>query len=256
MLLKRDDRVVRWVLVMLLAGIAGCASLPSLGRDDRQAEYHYQMGVSYLAENNVTGALVELTQAEKIAPERTDILYHLGLAYFRRGKYETAAEKFSRAILLKPDFSAARNELAVTFMELKRWDDAIAQLRLVLDDIFFPGQGAATINLGLAHFGKGEYQKALEIFRKYVVENPSDPRGHLNLGRVYLAMERLDPALSSFDRALSLAPDYAMAHYQRALVLLRQKRIDEAKGSFAEVIRILPDSEIAQLSREHLDLLK
>lgn len=250
------ESLIRGVVILLFFSLAGCASITPLGRDDKQVEYHYQMGVSYLAENNVTGALVELTQAERLAPERTDVLYYLGLAYFRRGKYELAAEKFSRAILLKPDFSTARNELAVTYLEMKRWDDAISQLKLVLDDIFFPAQEAATVNLGLAYFGKGDFSRALEIFRKYVVENPSDPRGHLHLGRVYLATDRLDTALSSFDRAISLAPDYGMAHYQRALTLMKQGKIDEAKGSFAEVIRLIPDSEIGQLSREHLDILK
>lgn len=249
-------RAVRHLLALSLLTAAGCTTLGRIGEDGKQAEYHYQMGVSSLVENNVTGALVELTQAERLAPERTDVLYHLGLAYFRKGKLDLAAEKFTAAIRLKPDFSAARNELAVTFLEMKRWDDAISQLRIVLDDIFFSNHAAATINLGLAYFGKGDYPKALEVFRKHLTDNPSDPRGHLNIGRVYLALDRTELAAASFQRAITLFPDYAMAHYQLALVHLRAKEIDAARRSFAEVIRIAPDTEIGHLSREHLDSLK
>ena len=70
---------------------AGCAT-GEAGR--KKASYHYQMGLSYLGENNFTGALVELTEAEKLDPENPELLNYLGFAYYRKNKFELAEQKY------------------------------------------------------------------------------------------------------------------------------------------------------------------
>lgn len=222
----------------------------------KQASYHYQMGQSYLAENNVTRALVELTEAEKLDPDNPELLSNLGLAYFRKNKFDIAEQKYLKAIALKPDYSEVRNRLGVNYMEMKRWDDAIYQLRLVTEDIFFSDQEAASINLGLAYFGKGDYPKALSVLRSVVGAYSGNPRGRLHLGRVYFALDKVDLAIAEYRKAVDIYGDYASAYYNLGLAYLKQKDYRAARGAFREVLRIAPDSEMGQLSREYLDSLK
>jgi len=221
-----------------------------------RAVYHYQMGQSYYAENNFTGALQEYSEAEKLTPKDPALLNDLGLAYFRKGRYDLAEAKYLKAIGLKPQFSEARNNLGVNYLEMKRWDDAIAQFKLVQDDLFYPGQAAAAINLGLAFLGKGDYPQALSVLRAEVARNPGDARARVQLGRVYFAMERTELAVEEYLKALAANRSYANGYYYLALAQVKLKEVPAAKGSFKEVIRIAPDSEIGQLSREYLDLLK
>jgi Tfp pilus assembly protein PilF len=221
-----------------------------------EAAYHYQMGVSHLAEGNNQSALIELAKAERLDPENPELLHYLGMAYFRKGKFELAEEKYLKAIQLKPDYTAVRNELGVDYLEMRRWDDAINQLKLVTDDIFFPDQAAANINLGLAYYGKGDFNKALNILRAAVVSNPSDPRARLHLGKVYFALDKIDLAINEYRKAIDIVPEYANAYYHLALAQLKNKDTASALTSFAQVIRIAPDTEIGHLSREHLDTLK
>lgn len=242
-----------WALLSLSLLNAGCA----MGEAARKkASYHYQMGLSYLGESNVTGALVELTEAEKLNPDDPELQNYLGLAYYRKNKFEIAERKYLRAIALKPGYSEARNNLGVDYLELKRWDDAIYHLKMVTDDIFYQNQESANINLGLAYFGKGDYPKALSVLRSLVGNNPRNPRARVSLGKVYLSLDKAELAIMEFKRAVELHRDYANAHYNLGLATLKAKDNKAAVAAFREVVRIAPDSEIGQLSREYIDLLK
>lgn len=214
------------------------------------------MGLSHLGENNVTAALVEFTEAEKINPDDPELQNYLGLSYYRKGKFDLAEQSYLKALALKPNYSEVRNNLGVDYLEMKRWDDAIQQLKLVTEDIFYQNQDSAQINLGLAYFGKGDYLKALSVLRLVVSGNPRDPRGRLNLGRVYFALDKTDLAIEEFKKAVELYKDYTNAYYNLGLAYLKIKDNSQATAAFKEVLRISPDSEMGQLSREYLDLLK
>jgi tetratricopeptide (TPR) repeat protein len=241
------------MLALSLLFLSGCSL--SAAQKNRSV-YHYQMGQSFYAENNFTGALQEFSEAEKLTPKDPLLLNNLGLTFFRKARYDLAEAKYLRALKIKPDYSEARNNLGVNYLEMKRWDDAIAQFKLVQDDIFFQGQESAVINMGLAHLGKGDYPQALSVLRAAVGRNPRDPRTRLHLGRVYFAMGKTELALDEYSKSLQLNRSYANAYYYLGLAQVKLKESAAAKSAFKEVVRIAPDSEIGQLSREYLDLLK
>lgn len=245
------------ITLMLLLGITGCAS----GRDQQfgksdPAAYHYQMGLSYLGERNYTSALVELTEAEKLDPDNPDLLYNLGMAYIGKRRPDLAEPRLQKAIMLKPHNSAARNDLGVAYLELKRWDSAIQQFKIAKDDIFYEGSENATINLGLAYLGKGDYPKAQEELRAVAAVNPRNPVVHLSLGRVLFAMEQTEQALTEYKKALTIYNDYGAAHYYAGLAYLKLNNMSAARASFKEAVRIMPDTEMGRSSQEYLDLLK
>ncbi len=214
------------------------------------------MGQSYLGENNVTGALIEFTEAEKIDPDNYELQNYLGLVYFKKNKLEISEKKYLKAIALKPDYSGARNNLAVTYLEMKKWDDAIYQLKLVTEDIFYQNQTDAGINLSLGYYGKGDFKLALATLRPLASAAPMDPRIRVYIGRVYYATDKIDLAISEYRKGIELYPDYILAHYNLAQAVMRKGDKKTAAKHFREVVRIAPDSEMANLSREYLDLLK
>jgi len=246
-------RPIPFMLAVVLLSASGCAL--SQGEKNRSI-YHLQMGQSFYAENNFTGALLEFSEAEKLTPKDPELLNQLGLTYFRKGRFDLAEAKYLKALDQRPRFSEARNNLGVNYLEMKRWDDAIVQFKTVQDDIFYQGQESAVINLGLAHLGKGDYPQALAVLRGAVGRNGSDPRTRLHLGRVYFSMERTELAIEEYRKALQLNSSYASAYYHLGLAQVKLKDSEAARSAFNAVVRIVPDSEIGQLSREYLDLLK
>jgi Tfp pilus assembly protein PilF len=245
------------ITLLLLICIAGCAS----GRDQQfgksdPAAYHYQMGLSYLGERNYTSALVELTEAEKLDPDNPELLYNLGMAYIGKRRPDLAEQRLQKAIMLKPNNSAARNDLGVAYLELKRWDSAIQQFKIVKDDIFYENSENATINLGLAYLGKGDYPRALEELRTVAAGNRRNPIIHLSLGRVWFAMEKTEQAIAEYKKALEIYNEFGAAHFYIGQAYLKLNNIAAARASFKEAVRIMPDSDMGRSSLEYLDLLK
>jgi len=220
------------------------------------AAYHYQMGLSYLGERNFTGALVELTEAEKLDPDNPELLYRLALAYIGKKRPDQAEKRLLRALKLKTNFSAARNDLGYAYLELKRWDDAIQQFKIAKDDLFYENSENATINLGLAYLGKGDYTKALDELQGIAKLNQRNPVIHLSMGRVWFAMDKTDQAVAEYHKALAIYKDYGAAYYYLGLALLKLNKIAEARSAFNEVLRIFPESDLGRASRNYLDLTK
>ena len=245
------------ITLILLICIAGCAT----GRDQQfgksdPAAYHYQMGLSYLGERNYTSALIELTEAEKLDPDNPELLYNLGMAYIGKRRPDLAEQRLQKAILLKPNNSAARNDLGVAYLELKRWDSAIQQFKIVKDDIFYENSENATINLGLAYLGKGDYPKALEELRAVAAGNRRNPIIHLSLGRVLFAMEKTEQAITEYKKALEIYNEFGAAYFYIGQAYLKINNVAAARASFREAVRIMPDTDMGRSSLEYLDLLK
>jgi len=243
--------------LLLLLTISGCASMRSQSiTKPNPAAYHYQMGLSYLGERNYSSALFELTEAEKLDSDNPDVLYNLGLAFIGKRRPDLAEAKFLRALKLRPGFSVARNDLGVAYLDLKRWESAIQQFKIVRDDLFYENNENASINLGLAYLGNGNYDKALDVLHSVSAQNPRNPVVHLSLGRVWFAMDKSDQAIIEYRKALAIYGDYGAAHYYLGQVQLKQNRIDAARSSFKEAVRLIPDTELGRAALGYLDLIK
>jgi type IV pilus assembly protein PilF len=241
------------LFLLMVVTLSACA----LGESSRkEAVYHYQMGLSYLGEKNFTSALVELVEAEKLNPDDPEVLNSLGWAYYQKDKFVIAEQKFLKAISIKPDYSLARYNLGLTYMAMKEWDDALKQFKLVADDIFSPGQQAATVMMGKVYNEKGDHGKALDIFRSLVASNPGSPAARFNLARTYHAMGKTDLAIEEYKKSIMLGKDNGDAYYYLGLIYLQNRNKEAAASAFKEVVRTAPDSEIGLLSREHLESLK
>jgi type IV pilus assembly protein PilF len=243
--------------ILLLLTVSGCMSGRGQGNTKpNPASYHYQMGLSYLGERNYSSALFELTEAEKLDPENPDVLYNLGMAFIGKKRPDLAEAKLLKAILLKPDFSVARNDLGVAYLDLKRWDSAIQQFKIVKDDLFYGNSENASINLGLAYLGKGDYPKALEELQAVAAQNPRNPVVRLSLGRVWFAMDKIEQAIAEYTKALEIYRDYGAAYCYLGQALLKLNRINDARAAFKEAVRLIPDSELGRAALGYLDLIK
>ena len=250
-------RVFYSIVALSLLVASGCVSVRGQNSiKPNPASYHYQMGLSYLGERNYSSALFELTEAEKLDPENPEVLYNLGMAFIGKRRPDLAEAKFLKAILLKPGYSTARNDLGVAYLELKRWDSAIQQFKIVKDDLFYENGENATINLGLAYLGKGDYPKALEELQAAAAMNTNNPIVRLSLGRVLFAMDKIDQAITEYNKALGIYKEYGAAYYYLGQAQLKLNRIDAARASFKEAVRLVPETEPGRAALGYLELLK
>ena len=101
---------------------------------------------------------------------------------------------------------------------------------------------------------RGDPARALQLFRRYVALEPSDPWGYMALGDAFARSGSYGDALRSYDDALRLAPDERDAVIGRARVLARAGRTDAAVAGYRHWLDANPSDAEAwgELGRQRL----
>jgi tetratricopeptide (TPR) repeat protein len=117
---------------------------------------------------------------------------------------EKAVAAYQKAVDASPDHTAARNNLAQTLIELRRYPEALGHLEeLRRRGMSFPG---SYMSLAETYLATGQPDKAREALTSYVSAHPDSSAGLENLGFFELMQGETDEALASFDKAAALAP--------------------------------------------------
>lgn len=110
---------------------------------------------------------------------------------------------------------------------------------------------------GLQFSLKGEYEAAIEEYKKSLEFNPSIPEVHNNLGFAYLDKGDIDDAIAEQKRALELNPDLANGYYGLALALEKKNDIDGAINAWKSYLNLAqPHSRWWIKAKERLDNLE
>jgi Tfp pilus assembly protein PilF len=240
---------------MLFAG--GCAS--SKAKDE--AALHARIGTALLQQGHYPDALRELLVAEKLDSRNALIQNNLGLAYFLREKYKLSAEHIARAIDLDPKYSEARNNYGRVLIELGRYDDAIAQLRIVLADLTYNDPAKALVNLGLAQFRKGDFQQARSTFAKAIQTNRDNCLAQTLYGRSLFEMGQFSQAANALDNANIVChsnnqPGFDEPQYFSGLAYYKLGNTSSAVSRMEDVVKFYPDGKYAKKAEDLLKLMK
>jgi tetratricopeptide (TPR) repeat protein len=191
-------------------------------------------------------------QRVRAGPRSTDEMGQLWLEVVPRRPEDAAllnAEFVRRMVLTNiaaaelnartdPRSAAARNQLAITYLQVRRVADALAQLEeaVRLD----PADAEARSNLGTVLQAQGRIAEGTEHLRTAVRLAPKDDRVRFNLGAGLLAAGQADAALREFETAARLNPDNADAHFNLAVILGPRNRLDEAIAHLERVVELNP----------------
>lgn len=155
------DRTER--ALVMLAGAAALAVGPAVStlelrlRTELNPLYHAALSA---VESEPSAAVIgQLEEARGASPEDRDLVYLLGPARKRAGRYEEAAELYRRVLAAHPGDAVASNNLANIEFVRGHYDPARARYRAGTDSGAAPGIVATSYyNLSLAHLQKFEYQ--------------------------------------------------------------------------------------------------
>ena len=93
---------------------------------------------------------------------------------------------------------------------------------------------------------RGQFDEALNCYRKALESEPNYADAHSNLGGTLTKLGRFDEALAECRKALEIDPNYTDARNNLGMTLSECGRADEAIPLFREVLAIKPDSVSAQ----------
>ncbi|RVQ65174.1 tetratricopeptide repeat protein [Croceicoccus ponticola] len=142
----------------------------------------------------------------------------------RIGRYRDAETLLRRALELAPDFTAARSNLALVLYRTNRPADAIEQLdRVAIED----SDDLSYSNLRAAALGRvGEYEEALEIYRRVLASMPDQPKVWMSFGHMLKTVGKPEEAIAAYRRAIDLRPHLGEVWW--SLANLKTLRFDDA----------------------------
>jgi tetratricopeptide (TPR) repeat protein len=160
---------------------------------------------------------IKLRAAVEADPASAQDLNALGVLLVQTGRAEEAVAQFEKAAELKPDFAAARANLAGALAKLGRLDEALVQLRQAL--AADPAYAPAHYNLGLVLSQRGDAQGAIREWRSAIDLDPKYAEAHVSLGDALYAQGRTAEALAHWRAGLELQPNDPPALRRVAWVL-------------------------------------
>jgi tetratricopeptide (TPR) repeat protein len=129
-------------------------------------------------------------------------------------------------VRVSPGDPLARNYLATKYLQARRVDEAVAQLREALR--LNPRDAEAHSNLASAYQAQGRLLDAVHEARVAVSLKPSDDRVHFNLANALNAAGASTEAIDEFGRAVTLNSDNADAHFNLGVLLGARNQIADA----------------------------
>ena len=105
---------------------------------------------------------------------------------------------------------------------------------------------------GNRNYSDGNYDKALELYREALEENPDSPAIRFNLGDAQFKKEEMEDAADSFSRALqSEDPGIkSRAQYNLGNSLYRQGKLQESLSAYREALKVAPGDRDAKHNLE------
>jgi Flp pilus assembly protein TadD len=173
----------------------------------------------------------------EVVPRRPEDAALLNAEFVRR-MVRTNLDRAELNVRIDPRSAAARNQLAILYLQMRRVADAQAQLEeaLRLDS----GDAEVHSNLGTVLQAQGRINEGTQHLRTAVRLAPKDDRVRFNLGSGLIAAGQGDAALREFETAVRLNPDNADAHFNLAMILGPRNRLDEAIAHLTRVVELNP----------------
>ncbi len=238
----------------LLFYVVACTSVEHRDKSN-DAKYHYLMGVSALNENNPADALREFMLAEQFDQRDPEIQAGLAEAYLRKEAFQKAEQHYIEALKLSDYEPKYYNNLGVLYLNMQRFDDAIANFRLAADNLLFDRPEVSWTGIGFAEFQKQNYPAAERAYKEAVDLNNRYYQAHFRLGELYYVQGRPVEAIDRFSRSVELVPNFAEGYYWLGLTYMKIEELSKAKLAFQDVVRLSPQSERARIAQKYLAIL-
>ncbi len=180
-------------------------------------------------------------------PESTKSQIHelklAAISYSKLKDYKKAEKSIRKALELKPDSNNLNHELAKIFLRSEDYEQALKILhnldyRIKKKDILYK-------DIGLAYFGMGKLEKALDFSVKSLKQNHNYIEAHFLKGKTLRETGKYEEAIIEFDKILEQNSKHRDSLYQKGKIFHVLGNYREALDLFDKVLDFRPrDNEV------------
>lgn len=179
-----------------------------------------------------------------------------GIENYKKGLYSKAIRDLNAGLLESPSPSAeAHYYLGASLNKVGQFEQAIEAFKKALE--IKPDYSQVFMDLGIAYHNRKNYSEALSNFNKAIYADPGNGAALFFQGLALQGLKKVDQAINSFNTAGSMDPDFEqLAKFNIGLLKYKAKQFEEAKVQFEACIKANPESNTASSAREFLGLIE
>lgn len=145
----------------------------SLGLDPNQADCYSNLGIIFKDRGKLDEAVVAYQHAIALNPDHANAHSNLGVLLKAQGKTVEAEAAYRAAIRVNPEHADAYHNLGILLAGQKRTRESVVCYCKAIT--LNPQHAEARILLALAHCTLGQRETAVDIFRRWLDEEPENP---------------------------------------------------------------------------------
>ncbi len=204
--------------------------------DPKMSEAFLNLGI-LLTQKDPAAAIGPLRKAVDLLPAQSRPRFLLGYALERSGDIPGAAESYEAALRLDPRDVQTVVHLGNLYYGLKKYPEAEAKFRSVLDSQAKSAQALLGVAQSLDAQKKPE---AAAAYRDYLAVNSNDARARTRLIHLLLEQQQYDGALAELDRADAGKPPTLDSLRARADIQIAQKKWDDSIITLRKALALAP----------------
>ena len=197
-----------------------------------------------------TGLLSEITswkdrviieqEGNRWLPSAGELMAYMeeGQDLFDQRKYREAMQVFKKAVELKPNYDAAWRMIGACYHQMGEYESAMEYYKKALSH---DETDETYYLMGVTMYELGRYEDEISYYRKALEINSENIKALNNMGTTLYTLRRFDEALSCYDRVLNIDPNDEKVWNNRGVTLKKLGRIDEALKSFERAIELRRD---------------
>lgn len=198
------------------------------------------LGLSCSELNQLDEAITALQKAHKLAPDRAEVDFNLGLLYWRRGDIGKAKQAYKDGFVLAPGDPGALQNYASLLMKTGESDKAIAPLLLLRNTTGLALQ--ARVSLIECYLKANQRESAERELDDLLQSHLAGTEEQTKIAAVLIEDDDLEAAGKVLQRSLQVDAKQPKAYAALGLVFLNQKQYKKAADSFESAVRLEPDS--------------
>ena len=208
---------------------------PIREKDPKMYVIPYMLGEAALRQGKSEQAKTQLQEAVKLAPDFDQAMTALALALHAEGDNAGAQHWLNEALKRNSENYRAWYELGA----IQRTSDPSAAANAFSKALAIqPNFAPAERDLGMLRFDQKDYSGAAQHLSRAVDLDPADSRSYNYLGICYSRMSQFSKAVASYQKALQLAPDLAEAHLNLSYAYQHLNRSQDAQREAQTACRL------------------
>ncbi|MFQ5416752.1 MAG: tetratricopeptide repeat protein [Myxococcota bacterium] len=196
------------------------------------------LGIAYFNRQQYRTAALHLERALRVAPHSATAAGALADVRVAENRAEEGLRLYRRARQSEPDTVRWREGEANALIELGRADEALPIYEALLEDGRERAHTYAGHALALSKLGRDE--EAVASFERALAINPMLDRVHGNFALTLIAVGREQQAIAHFERAIELNPRLAIVRAHYGNLLAERRQYPPALVQLQEAVRLEP----------------